>query len=147
MQSTHDTAVILCQTRPGRISNKPCKDDVNLKSVKSVTELPCQRIVNFTSNKKNTLPGNLSVDAKLFKNLSKVNERENVEFIISCMKIKVSTSENSITMPSWASICSSISKSNVPIMQVGSLSMIPHSVTEHSTVYTALNNFLKVCHN
>ena len=44
MQSTHDTAMILCQTTPDRIPNKSCKDDVNLKSVKSVTELPCQRM-------------------------------------------------------------------------------------------------------
>ena len=68
MQSTHDTAMILCQTTPDRIPNKPCKDNVNFKSVKSVTELPCQRILNFTSNKKNSLPGNSSVDDELFKN-------------------------------------------------------------------------------
>ena len=108
MQSTHHTAMILCQTTPDRIPNKPCKDDVNLKSVKSVKELPCQRILNFTSNKKISLPGNFSVYAELFKNSSKVNERENVEFII-------------IFLP-----------------------MIPHPVTEHFTVYTAMNNFLKV---
>ena len=100
MQSTHDTAMIHCQTTTDRIPNKPCKDDVNLKSVKSVTELPCHRILNFTLNKKISLPGNFSVDAELFKNSSKVNERENVEFIISCMKSKVLTSENNITMPS-----------------------------------------------
>ena len=138
MQNTHDTAMILCQTTPDRIPNKPCKDNVNLKSVKSVTELPCQRILNFTSNKKISLPGTFSVDAELFKNSSKVNERENVEFIISCIKSKVLTSENNITMPLWAS------KSNVPIMQVGFLPMIPHPVTEQSTVYTSMNNFLKV---
>ena len=39
-------------------------------------------------------------------------------------------------MLSWAS--------NVPVMQVGFLPMIPHPVTEHSTVYTAMNNFFKV---
>ena len=100
MQSTHDTAMILCQTTPDRIPNKSCKDYVNLKSVKSVTELPCQRILNFTSNKNISLPGNVSVDAELFKNSSKVNERENLEFIISCMKSKVLTSVNNITMPS-----------------------------------------------
>ena len=100
MQSTHDTAMILCQTTPDRIPNKPCKDDINLKSVKSVKQLPCQRILNFTSNKNISLPGNLSVDAERFKNSSKVNEREIVEFIISCMKNKVLTSENNITMPS-----------------------------------------------
>ena len=144
MQSTHDIAMILYQTTSDRIPNKPCKDDVNLKSVKSVNELPCQRILNFTSNKKISLPGNFSVDAELFKNSSKLDERENVEFIISCMKSKVLTSENNITMPSWASIRSLISKSNVPIMQVGFLPMIPHPVTEHSTVYTAMNDFLKV---
>ena len=99
MQSTHDTAMILCQTNFA-IPNKPCKDDINLKSVKSVKELPCQRISNFTSNKNISLPGNVSVDAELFKNSSKVNERENVEFIISCMKSKVLTSVNNITMPS-----------------------------------------------
>ena len=144
MQSTHDTAVILCQTTPDRTPNKPCKYDVNLISVKSVTELPCQRILNFTSNKKLSLPGKFSVDDEIFKNSSKVNERENAEFIISCMKSKVLTSENNITMPSWASICSLISKSNVPIMHAGFLPMIPHPVTEHSTVYTAMNNFLKI---
>ena len=100
MQSTHDTAMILCQTTPDRIPNKPCQGDTNLKSVKSVKELPCQRILDFTSNKNISLSGNFSVDAELFKNSSKVNEGENVEFIISCMKSKVLTSENNITMPS-----------------------------------------------
>ena len=100
--------------------------------------------LNYTSNKKISLVGNFSVDAELFKNSTKFNERESVEFIISCMKSKVLTSKNNITMPSWASIRSLISKSNVPIMQVGFLPMIPHPVTEHSTVYTAMNNFLKV---
>ena len=60
------------------------------------------------------------------------------------MKSEVLTSENNITMPSWVSIRSLISKSNVPIMQIGFLPMIPHPVTEHSTVYTAMNKFLKV---
>ena len=100
--------------------------------------------LNYTSNKKISLVGNFSVDAELFKNSTKFNERESVEFIISCMKSKVLTSENNITMPLWASIRSLISKSNVPIMQVGFLPMIPHPVTEHSRVYTAMNNFLKV---
>ena len=60
------------------------------------------------------------------------------------MKSKVLTSENNITMPSWASIHSLIFKSNFPIMQVRFLPMISHPVTENSTVYTAMNNFLQV---
>ena len=39
---------------------------------------------------------------------------------------------------------SSISNIKLPIMQTGILPFIPYPVTEHTTVYTAMKNFVKV---
>ena len=44
-------------------------------------------------------------------------------------------------MPTWAAIKSLISDYNIPIIQVG---FLPKPVKEHSTVYTAMINFVKV---
>ena len=53
----------------------------------------------------------------------------------------VNTTEN---IPTWAGICSLLITNKFPLMHVGFLPFIPHPITETSTVYTAMNNFLKV---
>ena len=47
-------------------------------------------------------------------------------------------------MPTWAAIKSLVSDSNIPIMQVEFLPFIPKPVTEHTTVYNAMINFVKL---
>ena len=53
----------------------------------------------------------------------------------------VNTTEN---IPTWAGICSLLTTNKFPLMHVRFLPFIPHPITETSTVYTAMNNFLKV---
>ena len=45
---------------------------------------------------------------------------------------------------SWAGIWALISSAEVPGIHVGFLSFIPKPVTEYSTVYTSMLNFVKV---
>ena len=47
-------------------------------------------------------------------------------------------------LPTWGALNSLISNSKLPIMQTGFLPFIPYPVTEHTTVYTAMKNFIKV---
>ena len=47
-------------------------------------------------------------------------------------------------LPTWETLNSLISNSKLPIMQTGFLPFIPYPVTEHTTVYTAMKNFVKV---
>ena len=47
-------------------------------------------------------------------------------------------------LPIWAGIQFLISSAKLPLMQVGFLPFLPHLVTDHSTVYTAMKNFVNV---
>ena len=65
-----------------------------------------------------------------------------MEFIISAMKgIASKTNE---PLPSWAGIQALLSSAKVPLMQVGFLPFLPYPVTEYSTVFIAMLNFVKV---
>ena len=46
--------------------------------------------------------------------------------------------------PTWTGVKSLLATDDIPEMQTGFLPFLPHPVTEHSTVHTAMLNFLKV---
>ena len=48
-------------------------------------------------------------------------------------------------LPSWTGIQSIISKSDLPLKAVGFLPIMPAPVTNHSTVYSCLLNFIDLC--
>ena len=63
---------------------------------------------------------------------------EKQEFIINCVR-NIQTKSN---IPTWARCKSLLSIQPVSTMQVGFIPFIPSPVTDQSTVYTAMKNFL-----
>ena len=47
-------------------------------------------------------------------------------------------------VPTWGALNSLISNNKLPIMQTGFLPFIPYPLTEQTTVYIAMKNFIKV---
>ena len=45
-------------------------------------------------------------------------------------------------LPTWAGVRTLLTKESLSLFQVGYLPFIPHPVTECSTVYTAIRNFV-----
>ena len=142
--SSHDTAMILCQTKPNESSTKPSKSEFNLKSIESISKLPCQEVTEFNSSKTIICPHSFEVSRDLYPSGSKNKEHCNTEFIISSIKSGFSHCNVIDDMPTWAAIKSLISDSNIPIMHVEFLPFIPKPVTEHATVYTAMINFVRL---
>ena len=68
-----------------------------------------------------------------------VNNSSTVEFILGCCQ-----SLYNDMIPLWAGILALISTAGVPEMHVGFFPFIPQPVTEYSTVYTSMLNFVKV---
>ena len=54
-------------------------------------------------------------------------------FVISSMQSNEKRLESDEVIPSWAGTKALLSRSNVPLMQVAFLPLIPFPVTEHST--------------
>ena len=128
--------------KPSTTVSKPTKNAVDLKSVKTLSKLSCQEITLYYSSKSLIIPESFKVDTELFSSPSNREHHDTIEFIISC--IKSGFLINDCDVPTWAGIQSLHSTSEVPVMQVGFLPFIPNPVTEHSTVYTAMRNFVKV---
>ena len=139
--SSHDTAMILCQTKPRKNTTKPSKSEVNLESIESISKLRCQEVTEFHSSKTIIFPHSFEFSRNLYPPESKYKEHCNTEFIISSIKSEFCHCKVIDDMPTWAAIKSLISDYDIPIIQVG---FLPKPVTEHPTVYTAMINFAKV---
>jgi hypothetical protein len=129
--------------KPLHAVSKPKKQDVDLKSIKTLSELPCQKIHSFISNRTLRIPDAFNVDEKLFSSPKNLKHQETIEFVISCLKSALPSNQNK-TLPTWAGIQALLSTAKIPIMQVAFLPFIPRPVTDPSTVYTAMLNFVKV---
>ena len=129
--SNHDTATILCQTKPRENTTKPSKSEVNLESIEPIFKLPCQEVTEFHSSKTIILPHSFEVSCDLYPSESKYKEHCNTEFIISSIKSGFSHCNVIDDLPTWVAVKSLVSDSNVLIMQVGFLLFIPKPVTQH----------------
>ena len=79
-----------------------------------------------------------------YQNEELQKDHHNKEFILNLIKTGLNEKHELIPSPSWAGCHALIFSTNVPIMQAGFLPYLPHLVTEHSTVFNALHNFLKI---
>ena len=139
--STHDTVITLFQEIPSQPVSKPSKSKTNLNAIKTLSKLACQEVSPFKSNK-NLISPSFKADENLYQNEAAIKTHETMEFIISAMKgIASKTNE---PLPSWAGIQALLSSAKVPLMQVGFLPFLPYPVTEYSTAFTAMLNFVKV---
>ena len=84
--SNHDTATILCQTKPRENTTKPSKSEVNLESIESISKLPFQEVTEFHSSKTIILLHSFEVSRDLYRSESKYKEHCNTEFIVSSIK-------------------------------------------------------------
>ena len=67
---------------------------------------------------------------------------KDTEFFISY--VRNGQPEQEYGLPCWGAFHALISQSKVPLKKVGFLPVIPHPVTDYSTVYIALKNFQSV---
>ena len=74
--------------------------------------------------------------------MKKKNDNELKKFLGSYLRENTDTTE--ITLPTWAGTQALLSESQVPLMHVAFLPFLPHPVTEIATVYTAMQNYLKL---
>ena len=138
---THDTAMTLFQIKPESCCVKLLKSETNLKDIDSIS-LPCQQRENFSSNKCITIPDMFKVKSELISEQEEIINSRLDDFSLNVLKnSKLVPNEN---LPTWGALNSLISNSKLPIMQTGFLPSIPYPVTEHTTFYTAMNNFIKV---
>ena len=142
--SNHDTVMTLIQIKPEFPPSKPNLSAFNLSRsrVNGYGKLPCQQLKPYIRKKKGLpLPSCFEVEDSV-KSIIEDNDDEIKSFIIN--KVRGSVNSDELHIPTWAGCKSLISSANLPIMQVAFLPYLPHPVTDYSTVYTALCNFLSV---
>lgn len=142
--SAHDTAITLFQEKPAKSVSKPLKSNIELNSVSDRTKLDCQNIIPYTSNRGLPIPESFKVENQTFHSTQKTDEHDMREFIMSYISSASILDTTSNIAPTWAGLRSLLSEEVLPKMQVGFLPFIPHPVTEYSTVYTALKNFMSL---
>ena len=144
--SDHDTVVIMFQVKPDIIPSKPNVTAMNLPNSAQhfKNEPPCQLLRNYNKPKSSAnLTPIFFVDKYLYQNEELQRDHRIKEFILNLIKAGLIEEQESIPSPSWAGCRALISSTNVLIMHTGFLPYLPH-ITEHSTVFTALHNFLKI---
>ena len=142
--SNHDTVMTLIQIKPEFPPSKPKLSVFNLSRsrVNGYGKLPCQQLKPYIQKKKGLpLPSCFQVEDSV-KSIIEDNDDEIKSFIIN--KVRESVNSDELHILTWAGCKSLISSANLPIMQVAFLPYLPHPVTDYSTVYTALCNFLSV---
>ena len=90
------------------------------------------------------MPKSFSVDTDLLAFPDVTKSDEDLNFVLSYIRSNAISSDHDSITPTWAGCRSLLSTKSSPIMQVGFLPYLPHPVTKHETVYTALHNFLAV---
>lgn len=145
--STHDTAMVLFQDISSSPVGKPDVSTTGLekRSCKLKTKLSCQKL-KFHPKPivKPSLPDDFKVaeDDGLYLSDTALKNAESREFFISF--VRCGQPDNAGNLPCWGAFHALISQSHIPLKKVGFLPVIPHPVTDYSTVYTALRNFQNV---
>lgn len=149
-ESTHHTAMVLFQECAKESHGKASVSQTGLskRRCKLTDALPCQIVCN--SHRPVLRPG-LSEDFKTVEyydtqplhNNIKITAAIAEEFLINLTRCGLPNEQDLIT-PTWSGIHALISSSSVPLKRVGFLPVIPSPVTDYSTVFTALKNFVNI---
>ena len=132
---------------PDNVPTKPLISTLGVTSnaTRESKRLKCQNLLDYTRVKEDLpFPSEFSADKSILTHSKKEEDDNLKEFILSYIRHLSSSQSDDSPVPSWAGCHSLLSTSNVSIMQVGFLPYLPYPVTDHSTVYTAMNNFLSV---
>ncbi|KAJ8679187.1 hypothetical protein QAD02_014974 [Eretmocerus hayati] len=161
MYSTHDTVSVGFQERSNDIQRKPriSETSVNQRSRSFDVNLSCQELKTFHKPPgKITLPPDFQIDVlitpEMFDqlnsddftwNLSRMSVDDGA-LVVSQRDGENSESERLQTVPSWSAYFSVVYDDNQKLQTTAFLPILPHPVTEYSTVYTAMCNFVDILH-
>lgn len=152
MDSMHDTAITVFQDYSPNISHKPKISETNVdrNSRTFTTELECQKLLEFHNAKSPiviTSETPINETRIIPQNYAQMRT-EDLIWILS--RVDVSTDPFALhekerqLIPGWSAFNSLVIKDTRPKQIVGFLPILPHPVTEYSTVYTAMSNFNEV---
>ena len=149
---SHDTVSILMQDNPKSTHGKPNISQTNVDhgATQFKQELPCQTLQDYIKPAKKTiLPENYKVAEDLYKmdpSQHELIEKKDMAWVHS--RLDLSELEEGVkeiceeqNMPSWNAFNSLITDEQLQQKIIGFLPVIPHPVTEYTTVYTTLKNF------
>ena len=130
------------QEVPIQKESKPLSSEVNLQNVKTLSKLPCQELVPFSTDKTLTAPETFAVQAETYNSQEKQKSIEMKKILENCVRGNADTS--AVTLSSWAGTQALLSKSEVSLINAAFLPFLPHPVTDIATVYTAMLNYVKL---
>ena len=97
---------------------------------------------NFSPNKCIIIPDRFKVKSELISEQEETINSKLDDFLLNLLKnSKLVPNEN---LPTWGALNSLTSNSKLPIIQTAFYFSFPYPVTEHTTAYTAIKNFIKV---
>ena len=145
--SEHDTVTVLFQNKPEASRGKPNVTDTSVQhGPQSFKEtLKCQLLSEFIKpSKKPKLPADYQV-ASDDHSTKDVKLARTKDTIWSLARIQLDTNgvniyPDSQAMPSWGASNSVWTMETVPLKHLAFLSVLPHPITDFSSVYTAMTN-------
>ena len=149
--SEHDTVTVLFQDKPPSSIHKPKISDTEVKhgpqAFKEV--LPCQVLSDFHKPaRRPDIPTTYDVQEDVYTS-STAGSAKLKDLAWSLARLdfsadKVSIYPQSQMMPSWSASNSTWTEEDIPEKNLAFLPVLPHPVTQYSTVYTAMKNFMEI---
>lgn len=148
LNSTHDTVCVLFQDCSNEVSRKPNISATFIEKRKKSfdMQLSGQTLQNFYKPKDNiVLASENSVDALVSPDIFKIISKEDFAWLLSRMCISRNSQGNATsseqTIATRSALNSRVCDDTTNTQKVAFLPILPHPVTEFSTVYTAMCNF------
>ncbi len=112
--------------------------------------LPCQVLLEFHKPPQcPDIPAQYAVDDQVYSSVEQnAAHTKDTTWSLACIdftKNHVTVCPHSQTMPTWAVSNSVWTEENIPVKTIAFLPVLPHPVTEYSTVYSAMKNFISIC--
>lgn len=146
--SEHDTVTVLYQDKPASSTCKPRVSDTQVthgpQAFKEI--LPCQMLYDFRKPAhRPDIPPTYQVSDHIYSSSEqKQAKQKDVTWSLARLDIQkdlVSVYPHSQSTPSWSASNSLWTNEKIPEKNLAFLPVLPHPVTEYSTVYSAMKNF------
>ncbi|KAJ8669425.1 hypothetical protein QAD02_000684 [Eretmocerus hayati] len=156
LKSIHDTVIVAFQEASGEIQRKPCVSatSINKRSRSFDTKLPSQELKTFHKPPgKVTLPPDTKIDPPIQPEMFARINSDDFTWNLSRTLIdddgagqseRENESETVQTVSSWSAYNAVTCDDHQKIQNTASLPILPFPVTEYSTVYTAMCNFIEI---
>jgi hypothetical protein len=147
--SEHDTVTMLYQDKSLSMPHKPkISDTVVTHGPKAFKEiLPCQILADFHKPSKCAdIPVSYKVDDHIYKSANvDATKLKDTAWSLACLDVtedEILIYPESQKMPSWSASNSVWTEENIPVKILAFLPVLPFPVTQYSTVYSAMKNFI-----